>query len=234
MYHLELRQFPHVVRRFNQSHEQVTALAVPWVKEEWVQVDDRKWNMNQAELTILEGPQLSMPDLAMNRGWGAAQRKSKDITELVLSAFRPEPGSPPQRTAAQRGVAEPDPPSQAAAAPPHAEAASEDQELLADSIGLQVLALLDEAPVPLLRAWRLAEARMVDRSPAQSLELAERAVRSLLSRHLIVLEAAAGEVQDGGAGAGGELSQAQIDAALRAAESWSGGEEEGAVLMRKT
>jgi len=233
VYHVELRQFPHVVRRYNQSHEQVTALAVPWVKEEWVQVDDRKWNMNQAELTILEGPQLSMPELAMGRGWGAAQRKSKDITELVLSAFRPEAGGPPQRTAAQRGVAEPEPsaPSTAGAAEP--QAVRGDLELLADSIGLEVLALLDEAPVPLLRAWRLAEARMPQGSSAQSLDLAEAAVRSLLSRRLIVLEAAAGDGGEQGAEARGEVAGEQIDAALRAAESWSGGEEEGAVLMRR-
>lgn len=233
MYHVELRQFPHVVRRYNQSHEQVTALAVPWVKEEWVQVDDRKWNMNQAELTILEGPQLSMPELAMGRGWGAAQHKSKDITELVLSAFRPQVGSPPQRTAAQRGVAEPEPSAPSTAGSAEPQAVPEDQKLLADSIGLEVLALLDEAPVPLLRAWRLAEARMPQGSPAQSLELAEAAVRSLLSRRLIVLEAAVGDAGDHGQTAGGDVSGEGIDSALRAAESWSGGEEEGAVLMRR-
>lgn len=250
MYHVELRQFPHVVRRFNQSQHQVTALAIPWVREEWVEVDDRKWNINQAELTVLEGPQLSMPELAMGRGWRNAQRKSEDITERVLEAFKAESDAAPERTPGQRGVAEPPmsdepagaggPGRPAASAPArapepapasaHTDALGDRETLLADSVGLQVLALLDDAPVPLQRAWRLAEERLSGAPAPESLALAESAVGSLLSRRLIVLEPA--RDADPGRAVGG-LAQEQIEPALRSAESWGGGEAEGAVLMRR-
>ena len=88
MYHLELRKFPHTVCRFNQSEQQLRAIVVPWTSEEWIEEGERNWNSNEATITVLEGPKLSMPELAMGRGWRNAQRRSEDVTERVLEAFR--------------------------------------------------------------------------------------------------------------------------------------------------
>ncbi len=96
MYHFELRKFPHTVSRFNQSERQVLALVMPWTREEWVEVGERKWNVNETKLTVLEGPELSLQEMAMNRGWRNALRRSDDVTERVLTAVR-------EHQAARRG-----------------------------------------------------------------------------------------------------------------------------------
>ncbi|HEX3452144.1 MAG TPA: hypothetical protein VHS26_02500, partial [Solirubrobacteraceae bacterium] len=81
MYHFELRKFPHTVSRFNQTEQQMLALAVPWTRAEWVEVGERKWNVNETKLTVLEGPELSLQDMSMNRGWRNARRHGIDVTE---------------------------------------------------------------------------------------------------------------------------------------------------------
>jgi hypothetical protein len=76
-----------------------------------------------------------------------------------------------------------------------------------------------------------------DASAAQSLALAELAVRSLVVRGLVVLCQGAGESADtdpGSAAAGGRaVGDDRVDAALRAVESWSGGERGSLQIARK-
>ena len=69
MYHLELRQFPHNMCRFNLTEEELHALVVEaWTREQWIELGDRKWSPQQAKLTILEGPRIPMEQLTMGRG----------------------------------------------------------------------------------------------------------------------------------------------------------------------
>jgi hypothetical protein len=226
VYHLELRQFPHTVCRFNQSEQQVRALVVPWVNEQWIEEGERKWNSNEATLTVLEGPKLSMPELAMGRGWRNAQRRSEDVTERVLGAVK-RAGAP-----AAGGEGRP-----AEGVAPGAQDPTADSRLLADSLGLELLAQLDAAPVALSRAWRLAAERLGDASASQSLALAELAVRSLVARGLAVLCEGAqrpGETDARHAAAGVQaVGDDRIDAALRAVESWSGGDRASLQIARK-
>jgi hypothetical protein len=212
VYHLELRQFPHVARRFNQSEQQVLALAEPWVGEHWVEEAERKWNMNEAELTILEGPNLTMADLAMGRGWRNAQRRSEDVTERVLDRFRKAGGGETSRSSGNDESASP-------------ETAGETPELglLADSLGLELLGLLDDGPIAPVRVWRLAQERLDGRPLAESLALGERAVRSLHGRGLIALRNGSGEA----------LDDAQLETALGAIETWADGEQSSVSIARK-
>lgn len=234
MYHIELRKFPHSSWRFNQGERDVLAIAVPWVKEEWFDEGDRRWNSNEATLTILEGPKLSMPDLAMGKGWRNAQRRSEDVTERVLAAVAAANASP--RTGAQPGAAAPDAGAAAAAdegepaeaAGSAARAAPADAQLLADSLALQLLGVLDAQPIALSSAWRLAAERLGDASAAESLALAELAVRSLAARGLVALaqagDARPDELAPGGStDAAATIADDRIDAALRAVDSWTGG-----------
>src|SRR4029077_8737690 len=69
VYHIELRQFPHNMCRFNLSEPQLATLVLPWVREEWIELGERKWNPNQATLKIVEGPELPLDQLTMGRGW---------------------------------------------------------------------------------------------------------------------------------------------------------------------
>ncbi|MHB8235117.1 MAG: hypothetical protein ACYDHT_10745, partial [Solirubrobacteraceae bacterium] len=191
MYHLELRKFPHTVCRFNQSEAQVAAILVPWVKQEWFEEGEQKWNSNEATITVLEGPRLSMPELAMGRGWRNAQRRSDDVTERVLAAV--SQGLDSGGTASDHPAASATPSAAtgadsegegraAEAAAPAESAASADAQLLADSLALELLAMADGAPVALAQAWRMAAERLGDASAADSLALCEAAVRSLIGR----------------------------------------------------
>jgi hypothetical protein len=244
MYHIELRKFPHSAWRFNQTEQAVLAVAVPWVREEWFEEGDRSWNCNEAKLTILEGPKLSMPDLAMGKGWRNAQRRSEDVTERVLAAVRaadasPQPGPQPEAaTPVAAGIDDGEGrPAEAAAFA--AREAPVDSQLLADSLGLELLGMLDAQPLTLSSAWSLAAVRLGDASAAESLALAELAVRSLAGRGLVVLSNA-GDTQPDGSSPGAPVQVAQaiaddrVDAALRAVESWAGGEHGALQIARSS
>jgi hypothetical protein len=235
VYHLELRQFPHVARRFNQSEQQVLALARPWVGEEWIEEAERKWNMNEATLTILEGPKLSMADLAMGRGWRNAQRRSEDVTERVLAAFRkgdaggggdPDSGASSSSSGSSGGAG-----GGAVAANGSSGGVYGGSEfaLLADSLGLELLGLLDEGPVAPARVWQLAQGRLAGRPLADALALADGAVRSLLGRGLVVLHGRDAR----GADAGETLTAERVETALGSIDAWAAGEPGPVAIVRK-
>jgi hypothetical protein len=158
MYHVELRQFPHNLCRFNLTEAQIHAIAMPWVREERIDLGERKWSPHDAKITILEGPQLESGQLTMGRGWRAAQRKGMDVTERVLAAAteaaRSEAAAPIERGGA---------PATGALADPLA-------------LGVQLASLLGEDPATLLAAWRLTAAQHPDVPPSESLARAEREI----------------------------------------------------------
>jgi hypothetical protein len=236
VYHLELRKFPHVVCRFNQSEAQLRALVIPWTRQEWIEEGERKWNVNEATLTILEGPKLSMPELAMGKGWRNAQKRGEDVTERVLGAVQAGGGGAQE----QGGGASPDAVAGAgedagAGSAPVAQAGevagARDLDLLADSLGLELLALLDGGPVAPSRVWLMAQERLGERgraaSAAEALALAERAVGSLLGRELAVLR------HDGGEDEQGAIAPEQQETALAAVDTWADGSGQPVVIARK-
>src|ERR1700737_651807 len=83
-----MRQFPHNMCRFNVSERELDAIVQPWAREQGVEFGEQRGNVNQARLTILEGPRIPPEQLSMGRGWRAAQRLSKNVTESVLAAAR--------------------------------------------------------------------------------------------------------------------------------------------------
>ena len=237
MYHYELRKFPHTVCRYNQSEAQVRAVLVPWVAEQWFEEGEQKWNSNEATLTVLEGPKLSMPDLAMGRGWRNAQRRSDDVTERVLAAVsgQAQPGA--AAAGAERPAAAADGEGRPAEGVAPASAAAANPQLLADSLGLELLALLDTGPLALARAWGLAAERLGDSSAAESLALAELAVRSLVGRGLVVLREPGAPGADGDepgtATAWQAVADDRLDVVLRAVDGWAGGEHVALQIARK-
>jgi hypothetical protein len=243
MYHLELRKFPHVVCRFNQSEAQLRALVIPWTRQEWIEEGERKWNVNEATLTILEGPKLSMPDLAMGKGWRNAQKRSEDVTERVLGAVQKSGGGAP----GQHGGISPGAGAEAredarAGGAPVAQQGGQpggmsrghdgapDLELLADSLGLELLALLDGGAVAPSRVWMMAQERLGQRggtaSAADALVLGERALGSLLRRGLVVLQVVR---HDGEA-----LAPRPQEMILASVETWAIGGQEQVLIARKT
>lgn len=180
MYHLELRHFPHSAWRFNLSEQDLAAIVQPWVREQVVDVGERKWSPHLAKLTILEGPKLDVTELSMGRGWRSAQRRSEDVTQRVLDAAKQAmqgavaaAGTPPAAPAAVApGPAAPAPAASEAVAPAAAAALSDPVAL-----GVQLAALLAPDPMALLEAWRVAAAGSPGLAPSDSLALAERAMR---------------------------------------------------------
>lgn len=219
MYHLELRQFPHNVCRFNLSEQQLREIVEPWTRDPWVEVGERRWRPETAKLTVLEGPQIPLDQLSMGRGWRVVQRNSKDVTERVLAAAKqaaaaaaPVLASPPHA-----------PLQQAAAQQAAAQQTSPDSALIADSLGLELLALLGDQPAPLSQAWALAAARFPDRSPSESLAIAEAAVASLLRGGLIVLlEPGPGEPHGQGhpPPPAAQVGEGDVERLLAAPHSW--------------
>jgi hypothetical protein len=215
VYHIELRQFPHNLCRFNLNERELRAITEAWMKEPWVELGERKWSPHQARLTILEGPQLPLEQLSMSRGWGAAQRQSENVTERVLEAAK--------------GVLRAGSPGSSAQTPP-------DPALVADSLGLELMALLGDGPQPLSRAWRLAAARFPERSPGESLLLAEQAVGSLLRGRLIALERVAPPAlpdHDDSPAKGEEVGEEEVGQVLGASASWAEPDESVGIQMRR-
>ncbi len=169
MYHVELRQFPHNMCRFNLTDAELGAIVTPWVRQQVVDFGERKWSPHTARITILQGAQLALGQLTMGRGWRAAQRDSEDVTERVLA----DATDALAEAGAGAGVAP-----EAEAAPP-AEAGI-GAVALADplALGVQLASLLGEDPARLLAAWREVAGRSTGLTPSESLALAEREIRS--------------------------------------------------------
>ena len=56
----------------------------PWRHGGPVELGDHQWDPGESALKILEGPELSQPELALGRGWGNAERSGTDVTTRVL------------------------------------------------------------------------------------------------------------------------------------------------------
>jgi hypothetical protein len=176
VYHLELRQFPHNMSRFNLSEQELHALLAPWVRDKPIELGERKWSPHQAKLTVLEGPRLEVQQLSMGRGWRAAERESEDVTAQVIAAIAEE-----AQAAAAAGMAMPAG-TASPAAPLQQEPGGSRTEAVAPAdplaVGLQLAALLGDDPAALLSAWRQAAAQSPELAPSEALARAEEGLRS--------------------------------------------------------
>jgi hypothetical protein len=224
MFHIELRQFPHNLCRFNLTEVELrTTIVDPWAREQWIELGERKWSPHQARLTVLEGPELPVSQLSMGRGWRNAQRQGQDVTERLLAAVRDlDPTADPTGAAALPAVADGN--TELAGMAP-----AQNPQLLADSLGLELLAALGSGFAPLQRAWELADSRGPGRAPSESLALAELTVRSLLRSGLLRLSAQESQASDPL-----PLEEPDAEAALCAPGSWAGQGTVPLVLMRRS
>jgi hypothetical protein len=182
MFHVELRQFPHNLNRFNLDGRELIPIVEPWVREKVLDYGERKWSPHQARLTILEGPELPLDELSMGRGWRSAERESQDVTDRILREARDAIAA-----AEAAGAAAPPAAAPASAAALHAPgtpvsarpvAPAGEAGTLSDPLALGVAlgSLLGPDPSALLAAWRAIAARAPGLSPSESLALAEREI----------------------------------------------------------
>ncbi len=224
VYHVELRQFPHNFCRFNLTEGQLReAVLDSWARQDWFEFGERRWNPNQAKLTVVEGPQLPLEQLSMGRGWRAAMRDGRDVTQQLLAAARADMVSS-KASGSDSGATGIDG-TQAQASTIHHEGVTDtaaagtfkaDVDLLADSLGLEILARLGNEAVPLAIVWQLACERHPEWFASENLRLAEHAVRSLHGSRLAVVLVASDSGEP-------EIcaSEEQIDAALHQIHNWS-------------
>jgi hypothetical protein len=164
MYHVELRQFPHNFCRFNLTETELRKDVLDaWARGEWIEFGERKWNPQQAKLIVVEGPQIPLEKLSMGRGWRIAEREGKDVTEHLLVATR-------DASVSAAGSMETN--EQACS-----QAATLDLDPAVASLAAELMGLLGDDPVPLMRAWLLALEGHSDRTPSECLALAEGLVR---------------------------------------------------------
>ena len=89
MFHIELRKFPHVARALNLSAAELHQRIVgPWVRDEKIELDDRRWLPAQAKLTIYEAPELAADQIGIGRGWANVTRSGEEVTDRVLADAR--------------------------------------------------------------------------------------------------------------------------------------------------
>jgi hypothetical protein len=87
VFHVELRQFPHVARVFNLEREELDQrFARPWASGGAIEQDDRRWSSDRTRLTILEAPELPLDEIGMGRGWATVGKTGHDVTADVLAA----------------------------------------------------------------------------------------------------------------------------------------------------
>jgi len=89
-FHVEIRRGHRWAREFNLGADRLRhEVLEPWTARQTVHLGDRDWEPADCTLQILEGPELSGPDLAFGRGWDRAAHSGRAVTrELVARATR--------------------------------------------------------------------------------------------------------------------------------------------------
>jgi hypothetical protein len=87
-FHIEVATARRHARSFNLTEEELARTVLdPWLSGRPILLGDRRWiREDESTLRILEGPELSVQDLAFSQGWANAQRASTDVTATVLEA----------------------------------------------------------------------------------------------------------------------------------------------------
>jgi hypothetical protein len=87
-FHIEVATGRRHARSFNLTEEELGRTVLdPWLSDRPILLGDRKWTRSdEGRLKILEGPELSIQDLAFSQGWANAERSSADVTATVLEA----------------------------------------------------------------------------------------------------------------------------------------------------
>jgi hypothetical protein len=88
-FHVEVSAGLQRARNFNLSAEEMrSAVIEPWLSRRPFELGDRRWDPEDSDLRVLEGPLLSNPELSFGQGWANAERASEDVTREVLAAAR--------------------------------------------------------------------------------------------------------------------------------------------------
>lgn len=89
MFHIELRQFPHVARAFNLTEEELEERVLrPWASGAAIELQERRWVPRRARLSIYEAPRLEAADMGLGRGWANVTRTGTEVTAARLAGVQ--------------------------------------------------------------------------------------------------------------------------------------------------
>jgi len=95
VFHVEVRQFPHVARAFNLSRQQLEQrILAPWWCGMELVLDRQRFTPARARLLVYEGPPLDSAEMGLGRGWANATRAGRDVTAQVLEHARGQAPAP--------------------------------------------------------------------------------------------------------------------------------------------
>lgn len=93
-FHIEVASGLRHARSFNLTAEELRLTVLePWLSGQPVALGDRRWEPRETALRILEGPELSNPELSFGQGWANAERASQEVTRDVLDAAQEARGN---------------------------------------------------------------------------------------------------------------------------------------------
>src|ERR1700739_1300033 len=198
MFHIELRQAPHRLHRFNLDQRELQATVLePWVRGVHIELGERLWDPSAATILVREGPEIPIGRLTMGGGWAVAQREGADVTAQALAAVRDALASAAADAAREQVAGNAVASAAAGGIASLPQIAPADAAVLADALGLEFLRGLGETPMSLPAAWRTAAQRHPQLPIGAALDLARSAVVSLVRARLVHLApASAGEVAD--------------------------------------
>jgi hypothetical protein len=105
VFHVELRQFPHAVRKFNLGRAELEQRIVgPWTRGQAIGLDDHRFAPDRAKLAIYEGRGLEPDEIGMGRGWANVTRTGEDVTGRLLEESRHAVQSPPRLDAVKQAL----------------------------------------------------------------------------------------------------------------------------------
>src|SRR2546428_5310077 len=93
-FHLEVSRSLNRARLFNLDEAGLSRVLGPWAQGQPVEIGEREWDPAESELTVLDGPVLDAPDLAMGQGWSNAAKVSRDVSREVLERARADAWQP--------------------------------------------------------------------------------------------------------------------------------------------
>src|SRR2546428_14154110 len=93
-FHLEVSRSLNRARLFNLDEAGLSRVLGPWAQGQPVEIGEREWDPGESELTVLDGPVLEPPDLAMGQGWNNAAKVSRDVSREVLERARADASQP--------------------------------------------------------------------------------------------------------------------------------------------
>jgi hypothetical protein len=223
MFHIELRQAPHHLHRFNLGEQELRAAVLePWIRGVKFEMGERIWDPSAASIAVLEGPEIPIGRLTMGRGWAVAQREGADVTERAIAAVREALIADAASTAEGAVTGEVPGSEGAIAQAAAAQIGPADAAVLADALGLELLRGLGETPMSLPAAWRTAAQRHPQMPIGVTLDLTRGAVASLVGSRLAEVVVAGGQNA-------APMQEADLAAALAAIDSWT--MESGAVAL---